>query len=163
MSKESQAKRAKILDVLEGYSSLMGRDLTGLTNSLARAAEPYPLDVVIDACRRLAQVCHYPPTPADMTEQCEHFNAAMHPVVVPLYTGIINMDFGHGSIDMRGLTRQEQDKVIDAGGIIDGVNLARLPLEQKRTLIRTGQLAGGVKIKIPRLQKMTDKPAQRGS
>jgi hypothetical protein len=135
-STESKAKRLKVLDTLEGYHSLIGKDLTGLTNALVRAADPYPLDTVLEACKRLAQVCKFPPTPADMTEWCEHFNAAMHPKVVELYNGLISMDFGHGSVDMRGLTTPEQEMIRRNNGKINGKNAALMDLETKRAALR---------------------------
>jgi len=149
---ESKAKKAKVLDLLEGYSSLIGKDLSGLTRALCRVAEPYPLDVVIDATERLADTSRFPPTPAELAEACATFNDLLHPKVVQLYTGIIEMDFGHGRIDMRGLTRAEQDRIIDSGGKIAGHNVALLSLEQKRSLIATGKLSGAAP--QARLRKM---------
>ncbi len=152
-SAESKAKRLKVLDTLEGYHSLIGKDLTGLTNSLVRAADPYPLDVVLEACKRLAQVCKFPPTPADMTEWCEHFYAAMHPKVVPLYNGLISMDFGHGSVDMRGLTTAEQETIRRNNGKIGAKNAALLSLEDKRAALR-GLAAPDQPFQIPKLRKI---------
>lgn len=155
-STESKAKRLKVLDTLEGYHSLIGKDLTGLTNALVRAADPYPLDTVLEACKRMAQVCKFPPTPADMTEWCEHFNAAMHPKVVELYNGLISMDFGHGSVDMRGLTTPEQEMIRRNNGRIGGKNAALMDLETKRTALRALPAPESDKtVPMPRLQRMT--------
>jgi hypothetical protein len=154
-STESKAKRLKVLDTLEGYHSLIGKDLTGLTNALVRAADPYPLDTVLEACKRLAQVCKFPPTPADMTEWCEHFNAAMHPKVVELYNGLISMDFGHGSVDLRGLTTAEQEMIRRNNGKINGKNAALMDLETKRAALRALPAPESDKIvPMPRLQRI---------
>jgi hypothetical protein len=164
-STESKAKRLKVLDTLEGYHSLIGKDLTGLTNALVRAADPYPFDTVLEACKRLAQVCKFPPTPADMTEWCEHFNAAMHPKVVELYNGLISMDFGHGSVDMKGLTKKEQDVIIlnngmiggtmDRGHLVGGKNAALMDLETKRAALRALPAPESDKtVPMPKLQRI---------
>jgi hypothetical protein len=134
---ETKAKRAKILDMLDGYSNLIGKELTGLTNALCREAEPFPLDVVIAATQRLGRTCKFPPTTAEVFEACEHFNTLKNPKVVTLYNGMIDMDFGHGRIDMRGLTTTEQDQIIKLGGKTrDGRNMALLSLDEKRDALK---------------------------
>ncbi len=149
----AKAKRIKILDMLDGYSSLIGKDLTGLTNALCREAEPYPLDVVVEATQTLARTCQYPPTPADMFGACERYSSMLHPKVVKLYNGMISMDFGHGRIDMRGLTTAEQDAIIDAGGIIAGKNAALMSIEEKRAALK--------QIAAPETAKRIVKPTVR--
>jgi hypothetical protein len=140
MSSETKAKRAKILDMLDGYSNLIGKELTGLTNALCREAEPYPLDVVIAATQRLGRICKFPPTTAEVFEQCEIANAALHPKVVQLYNGMISMDFGHGRIDMTGLTEREQDAIIKNHGMIGKKNAALMSLEEKRDGLKQAQI-----------------------
>lgn len=135
MNRTNAAKQARILDLLDGYSPLIGKNLDGLTKALCTVADAYPGDVVQDACLRLAGICKFPPTPADMKEACDHFNAMLHPKVMYLHNGLIEMDFGHGRIDMRGLTEKEQDRVIALGGVISGRNMALLSLDEKRAAL----------------------------
>lgn len=132
-----KAKRIKILDLLDGYSSLIGKDLSGLTNALCAVANKYPLDVVVEAAQRLSLTCQYPPTPKDVSDACELFQGILHPKVVQLHNGLIDMDFGHGRIDMRGLSTAEQDQIIKLGGRTpDGRNIALLSLEEKRASLQ---------------------------
>jgi hypothetical protein len=151
----AKAKRVKILDMLDGYSNLIGKDLTGLTNALAREAEPYPLDVVIAATQALARTCSFPPTTADMHGACERYSAALHPKVTELYNGLLEMDWGHGKVDMRGLLVSEQDEIIKNHGMIGGKNAAMMSLEQKREAIRNPAITAGKT--RPRIQRMSDK------
>lgn len=133
---ESKAKRAKVLDLLDGYSSLIGKELTGLTNALCVVADRYSGDVVMEACIRLALTCKFPPTPADMSEACEAFNDMLHPKIITLYNGMIDMDFGHGRIDMQGLTEPEQDQIIRQHGLThDKRNFALLSLAEKKAAL----------------------------
>ncbi len=155
MSSETKAKRAKILDMLDGYSNLIGKELTGLTNALCREAEPYPLDVVIAATQRLGRICRFPPTTAEVFEQCEIANAALHPKVVTLYNGMIDMNFGHGRIDMRGLSTAEQDEIIRNHGMIGGKNAAFMSIEEKRAALNPKSIqADKAKVQIPTMRRI---------
>lgn len=77
---------------------------------------------------------------------------------ITLHTGILNMDFGAGSIDMRGLTEAEQDAVIAAKGRApDGRSFAYLPLAEIKAALQQGDLAaveGGKTFSAPRLGRM---------
>lgn len=152
---DEKAKKIKILDMLSGYSNLIGKDLTGLTKALAREADPYPLDVVTAAAEHLPRVCKFPPTQADVFEACERFNAMLHPKVTELYNGLLEMDWGHGKVDMRGLTVSEQDIIIKNHGMIGGKNAAMMSLEQKREAIRNPAITADKT--RPRIQRMNDK------
>lgn len=75
-----------------------------------------------------------------------------------LHNGLIEMDFGAGRIDMRGLTNAEQDQIIAAKGRApDGRSLAYMPLvEIKAALVQTdlAQVEGGKTFKVPALGRM---------
>ena len=53
------------------------------------------------------------------------FDAARTPPA-PLHNGLVEMDFGHGAVDMRGLTNEQQDTIIAARGMVGGRNAATL-------------------------------------
>jgi len=82
------------------------------------------------------------PTPAEIAEWSRQAALAAHKRSVPLYSGIIETDFGHGMIDMRGLTVDEQDMVLRYKGISpDGKNLALMSLDEKREALSWKALA----------------------
>lgn len=54
---------------------------------------------------------------------------------IKLYNGMLDMDFGNGRVDLRGLTAAEQDVIIANGGRLNGKNAALLTLDQKRAEI----------------------------
>lgn len=66
------------------------------------------------------------------------------------------MDWGRGRVDMRGLTTEEQDQIIDAGGMIGKQNAATLNLEEKRAALKGIELENKSEAPKPRLQRMTD-------
>lgn len=73
------------------------------------------------------------------------------------HNGIIEMDFGQGRIDMRGLTASEQDQIISAKGRApDGRSLAYLPLAEIRQAIAPPSVAqvDGKNFAMPRLGKI---------
>ena len=75
-----------------------------------------------------------------------------------LHNGLIEMDFGAGRIDMRGLTNAEQDTIIAAKGRApDGRSLAYMPLADIRAALVQKDLAqveGGKTFAVPKLTRM---------
>ncbi len=76
-----------------------------------------------------------------------------------LHNGLLNVDFGRGSIDMRGLTNDEQDKIMSLGGVApNGESFAGMPLEHIKAALNQGDLAaveGGKSFAMPKLGRMT--------
>lgn len=71
-----------------------------------------------------------------------------------LYNGLTSMDWGGGSVDLRGLTTAEQDIVIAAKGITaDGRNMALMSLDEIKQEVTQGQIAGPARV-MPKLQGM---------
>lgn len=75
-----------------------------------------------------------------------------------LHNGLIECDWGHGRVDMRGLTTAEQDQIIAAKGRApDGRSLAYMPLAEIRAaLVQTdlAQVEGGKTFAIPNMKRM---------
>ncbi len=71
---------------------------------------------------------------------------------VPLYGGLLEVDFGHGRIDLRGLKIEEQDAIMrQHGKTPDGRNYALLSLDEKRAAISGIE---GPRTVTARLQRM---------
>lgn len=73
---------------------------------------------------------------------------------IALHNGLIQMDFGHGMVDMRGLTTEEQDQIRRQHGLTaDGKNMALMSLDEKRASLK---LIEGPKAKriTPKIQRM---------
>ncbi len=72
--------------------------------------------------------------------------------LVPLYGGLLEVDFGHGRIDLRGLKIEEQDAIMrQHGKTPDGRNYALLSLDEKRAAISGIE---GPRTVTARLQRM---------
>jgi len=103
------------------------------------ALEEIDPDAVVTVLKAVIKGTHpdfnrvWRPTPAELAEwaRIEALDAKRRNT--PLYSGILEADFGHGRIDMRGLTVEEQDLVLRHKGMTpDGHNLAMLSLEAKK-------------------------------
>ncbi len=128
------AKEAAILDMLERF--LMGRpqDIKAPLAVLLKAAAPYPLVAVAEACRAFSEAevprnnafllnavefvgeikrhlpaVHDPEDFRDMRNLVA-YRGELPPGMVP--AGIVNVDFGAGKIDMTKLTFAEQERTL---------------------------------------------------
>lgn len=77
-----------------------------------------------------------------------------------MHNGLIEMDFGQGRIDMRGLTNAEQDQIIANKGLApSGKSLAYLSLTEIREAISQKDLAqveGGRSFSVPKLGRIAE-------
>lgn len=65
------------------------------------------------------------------------------------------VDFGHGRIELRGLSDKEKDRVIDLHGLTaDGRNLAFLSIEDKRAALDPTAIPAPNRVPVPKLQRM---------
>lgn len=159
MSIESDAKEASILRLLDNYPNFKATD--GFIDALLRGVEPYSARAVELACERFASgavVGHdnrYVLNGSQLAEQARMFHEMYHCEVIPLHSGILEMDFGHGRVDMRGLTVEEQDQVIRRHGFSpDGRNLALLGLDEKRAALAQQAIEAPKATFRPRLKGM---------
>lgn len=157
------AKSAAIYGLLAPYHQLTEKLTRAFLGAFVDAVDDCRVEAVAQACKRIAQGrapgvnSNFPPTPADVAISARLFEelAAARENEIPLYTGIINADFGHGLVDMRGLTEAEQDKIYRLHGMSpDGRNLAFMPLEAKREALKAPAISGSAP--RPQLQKMRD-------
>lgn len=147
---DQDAKRAAIYDLLKGYWQLAERLDRSLLNSYVNAVAECSVEAVALVCQRINSGqaglnSSYPPTPADIAERAALLDVGAKPAP-GLYNGLIEMDFGHGRVDMRGLTDWEQERIIKGHGMIGGKNAALMNLDEKIAAIEaTKRLAAPVK------------------
>lgn len=73
----------------------------------------------------------------------------------PLHNGLLEMDWGQGMINMRGLTEAEQDKIIANKGCgPDGKSLAYMPTEAIRVALSVDAIEGAPRKVVPSLKGM---------
>jgi hypothetical protein len=126
--------------VLQGYWQLADKLTDGLLLGYLRPVEDHSVEAVKLVCQRIEAGqaglnTSFPPTPADIAERVAAFEDAVKERP-PLYNGLLSADFGHGLVDLRGLTNEEQDRISGLHGILpDGRNIAFLSLEEKRAVL----------------------------
>lgn len=156
--KNRDAKEACLWSLFDGYPNFKATD--EFIERVLDLLEPYSPRAVEHAVRRFGDGgvpghnTAFVPNGPQIAEQARLFHELYTREVVPLYSGIIEMDFGHGRVDMRGLTVEEQDEVIRRHGVIDGKNVALLSLEDKRAALKQQALAAPVA--TPRIKRITD-------
>jgi hypothetical protein len=138
-SKDKAAKKAAIYSLLIGYWQMAERLSDELLSGYVNAVEECSADAVARVCKRIASGqaglnSSFPPTPADIAERAAAIDEAVSERV-PLHNGLIEMDWGHGRVDLRGLTTEEQDVLIRGHGMVGGKNAALLDLDEKRASI----------------------------
>lgn len=105
----------------------------------------------------------FPPSSAELAENARAWADALHKRAAldgpKLHNGLLNVDFGRGSIDMRGLTNDEQDKIMSLGGVApNGESFAGMALEHIKAALNQGDLAaveGGKTFAMPKLGRMS--------
>lgn len=148
MDQARDAKTVRIYRLLRGYWQLAEKLDEGLLESYVEACADVSVEAVSLACQRIASGqaglnTSFPPSPADIAERASMLDAAARPRI-PLHNGLIEMDWGHGRVDLRGLTTEEQDKLIELRGMTpDGRNAALLTLEEKRASLEVKALPPG--------------------
>lgn len=104
----------------------------------------------------------FPPSSAELAENAREWQRAIDKRSgqdgAELHNGLIEMDFGQGRIDMRGLTNAEQDQIIaNKGCAPSGRSLAYLSLPEIKAALQQSDLAqveGGKTFSAPRLGRM---------
>jgi hypothetical protein len=130
-----------------------------LLGTYVSAVEDCGADAVALVCKRISSGqaglnSSFPPTPADIAERAALLDAGSKPQPL-LHNGIIEMDFGHGRVDMRGLKTEEQDEIIRLNGKTpDGRNFALLSLAEKRAALDPKALPAPNRVPVPCIQRM---------
>jgi len=103
----------------------------------------------------------FPPAAAEFAANAREWQAAITKRAgqdgPEMHNGLIECDWGHGRVDLRGLTRDEQEVVMAGKGVVNGKNLAYLPLAEIRSVITNGDLDAvevGKTMPAPRLGRM---------
>lgn len=160
------AKEALILDLFDGYLSAkpsaenLRRYLAAVENlsveAVARSVQQFQAGLVERDNRDFA------PSAETFAHNAREWQRALErrdDSGPELHNGLIECDWGHGRIDMRGLTNAEQDQIIAAKGRApDGRSLAYMPLvEIRAALMQTdlAQVEGGKSFALPRLGRMS--------
>lgn len=137
MEAARDAKKTSLYQLLVGYWQLAEKLNDRLLETYTNAVEDIPLEAVEAACRRIASGqaglnTSFPPTPADIADRARMLESKPQP---ELHNGLISMNWGHGDVDLRGLTNDEQDSIMRGQGKIDGKNAALLDLDGKRAAL----------------------------
>lgn len=104
----------------------------------------------------------FPPSSAELAENAREWQRAIEKRAghdgPEMHNGLIEMDFGQGRIDMRGLTNAEQDAIIaNKGCAPNGRSLAYMSLPEIKLALEQSDLAqveGGKSFAMPKLGRM---------
>lgn len=145
MDTQTRAKKAAILKLMHGYPSSQSKITEEVVDAYLDAVEQFSPEAVLRACQRFAQgdvpgqSLDFLPPAASVAAQSRMYDqivgrdSAERQMDRIMHTGIVVMDFGHGNVNMVGLTQDEQDKLVKLKGILqDGRNAAWLTLSEKR-------------------------------
>lgn len=164
-SPDELAKEAKILDLFDGYPSASPSRET--LHAYLEAVNGMSLEAVARSVKQFTSGLVERPN-RDFAPSAESFSANVREWQraidhragdgLELHNGLINVDFGHGQIDMRGLTESEQDQILAAKGYgPDGKSLAYRSLPEIRAALTQTDLAqveGGRTFKVPAMGRM---------
>lgn len=155
-----------IVQLLEGYLSSASSVTEATIASYVAATEEYELEALRQACQRFnkgdvpGHNNAFPPSAPELAEQARLFDGILKNLRakdVPLYSGLTEIDYGSGRIDMRGLTVAEQDRIMRLGGRApDGRSLAGMGLADIREALKAEPVAIAGAPAAPKLQRMTD-------
>lgn len=160
------ARKIQITKLLRGWLSMVGNIDMGTIDAFVDATKDVSLEAVTKAVEQFAsgrveRNNSFPPAAAEFAANAREWQAAITKRVgqdgPEMHNGLIEIDYGSGRIDMRGLTNAEQDLIMAGKGIVNGKNLAYMPLAEIRSVITNGDLAavdGGKGFAAPRLGRM---------
>lgn len=162
---ESLAKEALILDLFDNY--LSAKPSAENLNRFLAAVENCSLEAVQRSVKQFTSGLverenrDFAPSAEAFAHNVRQWQAALDKRDAPqeeLHNGLLEVDYGHGRISMRGLTNDEQDRVMAANGYgPDGKSLAYRPVEEIRQVLQQGDLAaveGGRSFIVPKLGRV---------
>ena len=160
------AKELMILDLFDGW--LNARPSADNVRAYLAELEPFDLDAVRRSVKQFrsgrveGHNMDFPPSAPQLTANVREWQKALdarNDTGPEMHNGLIECDWGHGRVDLRGLTTAEQDQIIAAKGRApDGRSLAYMPLADIRAALAQTDLAqveGGKSFKVPALGRMT--------
>lgn len=174
---DDKAKKAAILSLMHGFPSSQGQITEHTLGAYMLAVADTSADAVKRSCGQFlagkvdGHNNSFLPTAAELSANARAWDSAIAQVTadqelaklgVPIDNGLLQMDFGHGNVDLRGLTVAEQDTIIRNNGKIGGTmvngkligaqNAALLTLDQKRAALKG--LPKPEAVPIPKLRKV---------
>lgn len=165
MAQDKTAREALMVKLFSGYlSSQMNITEDNLAAFIEAtkdvSLEALTLSVDQFASGRVERNNSFPPNSGEVAANAREWQRAIEKRAgqdgPEMHNGLIECDWGHGRVDLRGLTNAEQDLVMAGKGFVNGKNLAYLPLQEIRSVIEQGDLAvlDGGKTFTPRLSRM---------
>lgn len=113
-TRDSLAKESLILDMLERFSPGQTRDIRPMLAVLCRSVEDLPLEAVAMGCDRfksgvLPRNHAFAPNAVELVAEVTKW---LPPEPrIPLFNGLLSTNWGMGDVDLRGLTREQQERV----------------------------------------------------
>lgn len=166
MTKERLAREAIIQKLIAGYPSWAHSATQGHIDAFVDASAAFSLESLRKAQERFHSAdgvpgkdAHSWPTAREFATQAKLFELHARRQgnsLVLLHNGLLEMDFGHGRVDLRGLTTDEQDRIIKLNGLApDGRNLALMDLNEKRASLKALPAPDSPRLPVtPRLRTM---------
>lgn len=164
---ERDAKEAMILDLFDGWMN--AKPTADNLRAYLAEVEEWSVEAVMRSVRQFrggkveGHNMDFVPSAGKLSHNAGQWQAAINKrgeVMSELHNGLIEMDFGQGRIDMRGLTNAEQDQIIANKGLApSGKSLAYLSLTEIREAISQKDLAqveGGRSFSVPKLGRMVE-------
>jgi len=161
------ARKIQITKLLRGWLSMVGNIDMGTIDAFVDATRDVTLDAVTKAVEQFAsgrveRNNSFPPAAAEFAANAREWQAAIDKRAgqdgPEMHNGLIEMDFGAGRIDMRGLTNAEQDQIIaNKGCAPNGRSLAYMSLPEIKAALEQkdmAQVEGGATFAAPRLGRM---------
>lgn len=175
---DSKAKKVAIVSMMHGFPSSQAHITDGTLGAYVLAVADVSLEAVKRSCGQFLSGLvpdrnnGFLPTAAELSANARAWDAAIAQVTADhelarlgtkIENGLLEMDFGHGVVDMRGLSTAEQDAIINNNGMIGGTmdrghlvgakNAALMSLDEKRTALRALPAPNGG-FPIPQLRTM---------
>ena len=158
--KDRDAKEAALWKLWDSYPNFKPTD--AFIDSVLAAVEPYSPRAVASSVKRFlndevaGHESRYVPNAAQIAGQAKLFDSLYAREVIALHSGILEVDYGHGRIDLRGLTIEEQVEIMRHHGVINGCNLALMSLEGKKAALAGDETKKIEGFKPPAMKRMTD-------
>ena len=114
--------------MMSGFPSSQSSITEETIRAYAFSTEDYPIEVLRLACKRFATGVvpghnnAFMPSAAEISEECRHLEElekSIHAARIPQNPehGMINVDFGHGKIDLRDKTMAQVDEIFAIKGL----------------------------------------------
>lgn len=129
------AKKAIIMAMMEAFPSSRGQVVSATVDAYARAVDDCSVEAVSRACDAMARGTvdrdrGFLPTAGELAELARKFQAVIDAANAPAPNsehGMVEVDFGHGKIDLRDKTAAEVEVIFKLKRLPRDGELAQLP------------------------------------